>query len=134
VIAVLVGVVVLLVLCFVVWKKFLARKRVTVSGQQLSGSNTPRMSRGGSYRGVVGSRVDYAKQSAAAAAESAAEDEREMRREAELDDEEEDDTADDGEDGAEEEEQEDQQQQQAQRAPQRQPAGSTQQQQVKRPV
>ena len=127
----LVAIVVLLVICFVVWKKFFARKLVTVSGQQL-GSSTPRMSRGGSYRGVVGGRVDYAKQARAAAAETAAQDEQHMRIQSDADNEAEDDTADD-EDEAEEDEEEEEEQQQ----PQRQPASSRQQQQqqqVKRPI
>ena len=47
----------LAVVGFIVYKKFLAKKTVIVSGINMT---TPRMSRKGSYKGVVGSKPEYA--------------------------------------------------------------------------
>ena len=48
---------------FLVYKKFIAKKTVIVSGIDMT---TPRMSRKGSYKGVVGSKPDYVKQAGTA--------------------------------------------------------------------
>ena len=47
----------LAVVGFIVYKKYFAKKTVIVSGVDMT--STPRMSRKGSYKGVVGSKPEY---------------------------------------------------------------------------